>query len=499
MIELRPHQVDIVEALRASLRKGYKRTVIQAPCSTGKTAISAFLMQQAALKNRRSVMLCDRVILVEQTIETLIAFGLEGQFSVMMADHELYDPSKLIQVCSTQTAMNRKNSPALAADLFIIDECHVLYKSVQELMRRFDNCVWVGLSATPMSRGLSAPGLFQDLVTTVKTPDLVARGLLTPIEYYAGHQVNLAGVRSISAPTGGSDYNPADLEKALLADKILTGDVIKNFKLHAGEDRQGVAFSSSIAHSKALSDAFNEAGIKCAHMDGYMKLPERNRILEAYRDRELQLLSTAKLLNQGFDMPQCSILLDMAATRSKIQYCQRAGRIQRIYPGKEVATYLDFVSNVSRHGYSEQICAVKLDDGSKAYKETNLIKKDDDPEGEPIMHTCPQCSSLYRYRRCLACGYELPSDAKIYHDDQILEKVKPKEKSKKDWFAELVAFEAEKGYKHGWARFTYNNKFGVFPRESRVPPAKTISDEVRRYIVHLSIKRSRGRNPKPFG
>lgn len=491
-IELRPHQEEIVEAVRNSIRQGNKRIVVQAPCSTGKTVVAAFLLEAAKNKGRRAIMLCDRVKLVQQTCRTLDDFGLEGQYSVMQADHPLFDPEKLIQVCSTQTALNRQDSPALRGDLFIVDECHVLFKSVQELMLRWNNTVWVGLSATPMSKGLGGPGLFEDLVTTITTPELLDRGWLTPTEYFAGHQINLQGVRSIANPTGGTEYHPGDLERVLMEDQVLQGDVIKNFKLHAGTTRRGIAFSASIAHSKALVDAFNQAGIPSAHIDGYMKHEERQVLFDAHEAGDIQLLSTAKLLNTGYDATYIEVLLDMAPSKSKIQFAQRAGRLWRLHPGKIKATYLDFCGNVARHGFPELICADHLDDGTKKYNEKSLLKKEKD-EKEPITHTCPRCSSLYRYRKCLACGYELPSEAKIYHDDQVLEKVKGTKKSEADWYQELTAVEKQKGYKPGWARFVFNAKFGKFPRQQYVDPAKAVSDEVKNYVKYQQIRRARGR------
>ena len=493
MIELRPHQVDIVNAVRESLRKGNKRVIIQAPCSTGKTVIAAHMLESAMRKGKKAVMLCDRVRLVDQTCKTLDTAGLKGQYSVMMSDHPLFDPHKLIQVCSTQTAINRTKSQALAADLFIVDECHVLFKSVRDLMKRFNNTTWIGLSATPMSAGLGAPGLFQDLITTITTPELMEKGWLTKTEYYAGHQINLQGVRSIKNPTGGTDYDPKQVEKILMEDQVLQGDVIKNFKLHAGEDKAGIAFSSSIAHSKALVDAMNEAGVSAAHIDGYMKQEERQVLFDAHEAGEIQLLSTAKLLNTGYDASFVEVLLDLAPTKSKIRFCQTAGRIWRIHPGKEKAVYLDFCGNVKRHGFPELISAAVLDDGSKRYNEAKLVKKDE-TEKEPILHTCPQCSSLYKFRKCLACGYELPSSAKIYHDDQVLSKIeKPKMKDKAQFYQELLAYSLLKGYSEGWCAHTYRLKYNVWPKNIDRVPAKYVSEEVRNFIKYKQIKDRHGR------
>jgi superfamily II DNA or RNA helicase len=41
MIQLRPHQMVAIDALRDSLRAGNKRVILSAPCSMGKTIIAA--------------------------------------------------------------------------------------------------------------------------------------------------------------------------------------------------------------------------------------------------------------------------------------------------------------------------------------------------------------------------------------------------------------------------------------------------------------------------
>ena len=54
MIELRPHQVEIIDAVRESLRKGNKRVIIQAPCSTGKTVLAAHMLESAMREKQES-------------------------------------------------------------------------------------------------------------------------------------------------------------------------------------------------------------------------------------------------------------------------------------------------------------------------------------------------------------------------------------------------------------------------------------------------------------
>lgn len=120
---LRPHQEVAVEALRQSLRKGNMRPLLAAPCSMGKTMIAAHIMMNAAEKGIRSVFFCDRIKLVSQTTDTFDRLG--ASYSVLQGDDPRYDPSKLIQIASIQTAVRRNHLPF---GLAIVDECHTMYK-----------------------------------------------------------------------------------------------------------------------------------------------------------------------------------------------------------------------------------------------------------------------------------------------------------------------------------------------------------------------------------
>src|SRR6056300_1815433 len=98
---LRPHQITAVEMLRASLRAGNKRPVLAAPCSFGKTITAAYILKSAVEKGKRAVIICDRIKLIEQTLEAYDSMGLD--FGVIQADHWRTDYSKPLQIASAQT------------------------------------------------------------------------------------------------------------------------------------------------------------------------------------------------------------------------------------------------------------------------------------------------------------------------------------------------------------------------------------------------------------
>jgi hypothetical protein len=65
--------------------------------------------------------------------------------------------------------------------------------------------------------------------------------------------------------------------------------------------------------------------------------------------------------------------------------------------------------------------------------------------------------------------------------------------NKKDWYAQLLYFAKQKGYKEGWASYTFKKKFGHWPHSKQVFP-KPIGKEVEGYIKHLQIRNFKGGN-----
>lgn len=491
MVSLRPHQEVAVEALRQSLRNGKMRPLLAAPCSMGKTMIAAHIMMNAAQKGIKSVFFCDRIKLVSQTVATFERLGAD--FSVLQGDDPRYDPDKLIQIASVQTATRRNH---FTFGLGIIDEAHTTYKGLIEgFMNRYNNVPFIGLSATPYSKGLGK--IYDDLIMTITPRELIAKNYLCPTDYYAGRKADLKGVKTKALKTGGSDYDPKGLAEAIEKDTVLTGDIIENYRKHSGGlTKKAIAFTTSVAYSKALVEQFEAAGIPAAHIDGYMKDEERQIIYEGHANGDFLVLSCSMLLGVGYDDPSVEILLDCYPTKSKIAFIQRAGRIWRICEGKERATYLDHAGNLKTHGFPEDIIPESLDDGTKKFNEKNQTKKE---EKEPIQRTCPQCASIFTGRKCFPCGYEIPSSEKIYHDSSMLEKVTKAEPATKEmkerWFNELHFYAHTKGYADGWVSHKYREKFGVWPKSLNRKHTPLASQDVIGWLKHKQIAYANRRRP----
>jgi DNA repair protein RadD len=112
----------------------------------------------------------------------------------MQAQHRLTDSSQPIQIASVQTLMPRDIPPA---DLVFIDEAHRWFDFYRRWMLDLEwaNTPFVGLSATPWTKGLGA--YYEQLIIAATTQDLIDQGYLSNFKVFAPSHPDL------SAGTGG--------------------------------------------------------------------------------------------------------------------------------------------------------------------------------------------------------------------------------------------------------------------------------------------------------
>ena len=96
---------------------------------------------------------------------------------------------------------------------------------------------------------------------------------------------------------------------------------------------------------------------------------EKNRILSAFSDGEINVVCTVDIFNEGIDVPDVNILVFQRVTHSRRIFIQQLGRGLRISENKEKVIVLDFVSDIRRFA-----AGLELKDGlEKGSKQTTRI------------------------------------------------------------------------------------------------------------------------------
>lgn len=341
-VALRPYQVGAIESVRSEIRAGRRKILLNIPTGGGKTLTAASVLAGAVARNRRVLFAAHRKELIDQTCITFGRLGITS-IGVIRAQDPRKDLSQPIQIASIQTLVRRDKPPA---DVVVIDEAHrALAKSyVKHLFEAYPKAVFLGLSATPCrtdGRGLGAA--FDALVIGAKYSDLIAEGFIcAPVVYGTPVLPDLRKVR-----TKSGDYNREDLEAAVNRSALI-GNCVAEWKKR-GEGRKTVVFAVSVAHSKALREAFEADGVRAGHIDGETPEGERADTLARLERGELDLVCNVGVLTEGWDMPSCKCLVIARPTKSLALWMQMAGRILRPW-GDASPLILDHGGNVDRHG-----------------------------------------------------------------------------------------------------------------------------------------------------
>jgi DNA repair protein RadD len=399
---LRPYQERAIEQLRASLRSGHRRPVLQLPTGAGKTRIATEIILGALAKERRAIFVVPRISLIEQTIG---AFEREGVWNigVVQGKHWRTNEDAPVQIASAQTLVRREGPPA---DLVIIDECHLQFEKINTWIAapEWSAIPFVGLSATPWSRGLAKT--YDDLIMPVSIQELIDGGYLSKFRIFAPPPPDLTGVRTVAG-----DFNEGDLSEAC-DKKELVADIIKTW-LEKGESRATLCYGVDRKHAQHLQERFIEAGVRTEYIDCNTPLFEREEIFDRFRSGETRIICNVAVLDTGIDL-DVRCIIDARPTRSRIRFVQTIGRGLRPGEGKDHLIVLDHAGNHQRLGLVTDIGFDTLDDGAV---NRNLDKGK--PDREPSIKLCPECRCVLppQARECPACGFVIIAATPIIERD----------------------------------------------------------------------------------
>lgn len=465
MYTLRPYQVETIERTREAIRKGARRVLIQAPTGAGKTLMASEIIRSAMLKGSVTWFVAHQGELIEQASEKLIAFGVHH--AIVLPGH-WPDGDEHTYVGTIQSFTSRIRRGRLAArdpNLIVIDEAHrALAPSYMRLVRDNPSAVVLGITATPIrtdGRGLGH--LFEAIVQTPTIRELIEAGYLVPPRYYAPYRPDLESVRVVAG-----DYVESDLDRVMNR-PTLVGDVAEWY-LRLAHNRQGIVFGSSVAHSVALAEAMQDAGIKAVHLDGQTDKRVRAERMEEFRAGKIQVLCNFGIAVEGLDVPEVGAVVIARPTKSVKVYLQMAGRALRPHPGKTDCLIIDHAGVTYEHGpitdwtrwtLSMERGAGAIKDGDSATKRTKI---------------CPSCKAIFwaSIKSCPECGYtpqgrrnrgEYPD----WQDGELVEIVGKEARKlldKQEWFQKLRHIQEARGYKPGWTAHCYRRKWNSWPDRS---------------------------------
>ncbi|MEB3212943.1 MAG: DEAD/DEAH box helicase family protein [Leptolyngbyaceae bacterium] len=450
-ISLYPDQQDLIEATAASMRAGNRAVLMQAATGAGKSVMASELVRRAGLKESKTWFIVPRRDLLRQMSATYDDFGLDHSF---IADKYTHNALSNTHICSLGTLRSRLSKITRPPQLAIVDETHVGGDGLDDIIKwlKAAGCYIIGLSATPWK--LSGQGLgcwYDDMVQGLPIADLIRLGRLSSYKAYAPSHPDLSSVGK-----SAGDYAKGQLSSFMEADRVLTGNAVAHYKKYA-HGKLSVAYCVSIKHSQMVAESFRDAGVPAAHMDGETPPEERIRIIRAFANRELLVLTNCELLTYGFDLASqvgrdvtIECMSDLRPTKSLALQMQKWGRVLR--RKTEPALIFDHANNLTEHGLPCDDRKWTLTDRKRNTREVGEINV-------PVR----QCDSCYFCHKpapvCPQCGFVYPVigreieevDGELSEVDVARAKQAARvEVGRAKTIAELQAIAAARGYKPAW-------------------------------------------------
>jgi DNA repair protein RadD len=481
------HQQRALDALRGSFACGKRRPMLQAPTGFGKTLTAAHIIQRALDKGKRIAFIVPAISLIDQTVAAFEAEGIHS-VGVMQGIHERTDRDQPVQVCSVQTVARRKRPDV---DLVIVDEAHQMHKEIFRWMKDAPGVPFIGMSATPWSRGLGK--YYDDLIIAATTRELIDQGYLSDFVAFAPSDPDLSSVS-----TRAGEFQQDELADAMDRPAI-TGDIVETW-LKRGEDRPTIAFCVNRNHAKHVADRFAGAGVAVEYLDGETPREDREAMFARFRSGATKILCSVGVLTTGFDA-DVRCIIDAQPTKSRILFVQKLGRGLRTAPGKDRLVILDHAGNHLRLGMVTDIGQDRLDDGKERQNASQRARE----RGEPLPKLCDDCKAVVprAARECPNCGAPIQARNEVEAIDGDLVELGARRtgerhlsiEDKAAFYGELRGYAAVKGYNDGWIAHKYRERIGVWPNDPRIRTAtlRAPSEATRGWIISRQIAYAKAR------
>lgn len=385
--QLRPYQIEAVDAVEADWRAGNSRVGVVLPTGTGKSSVGGETIRRAYHRGDPVVSLAHRGELTTQMRDNLLAVDPTiplSDIGIVRAEED--DHHCPIVFATLQTLATAHRRQALGKRRVIIwDEVHHAgaagFHTTFSELGGYDDSLMLGLTATMSRAERGEVGLGdviqkisyeKDIRWAIKMGYLVQpRGLTVRIKGLDA----LDDVRNVAG-----DFHQAELAEVMEA---ATEYVVDAIKLHAG-DRRPIIFAASVDAAHHIAEALTDADFPAVAVTGELGYHDRQPLYDAYKAGDCRALVTVQVLTEGADFPICDSVVLARPTRSKNLYSQMIGRSLRLFPGKTDALVLDLAGSARS---MKLVNLTQLDTGaevSEVDQNGDPLELTDDQLDEPL-------------------------------------------------------------------------------------------------------------------
>jgi superfamily II DNA or RNA helicase len=353
-IDVRPYpfQQEILDRLRSERDRGHSRNLVVAATGTGKTVVAAldYRRLRQELGPLKLLFVAHRREILDQSLAMFRAVMKDSGYGEQLVAG--CRPADGRHVFASIQSLHEERLTQFEPefyDMIIVDEFHhAAAPTYDRLLSYVRPRFLLGLTATPeRADAQSILHHFDDRIAAeLRLWHALDQQLLCPFQYFG--VADDTDLRNVGWQRGR--YVDADLDNVYTGNHARARKVLRALSETVDDlsAMRALGFCVSIAHAEFMALAFSEAGLPSVALTANSDENTRMAVLRRLRDRDVRVVFTVDLFNEGVDVPEVDTVLFLRPTESATVFLQQLGRGLRLAEGKECLTALDFVGHMHR-------------------------------------------------------------------------------------------------------------------------------------------------------
>ena len=384
-VMLRDYQIDMLSRLQKAWRR-HRSVMVQMPTGTGKTVLMAAIISEecrvnseeftaaqecrvkskeiaAALHDNSTIggvlIVAHRRELLDQIRGMMKSFGIDMEKehvvveSIQKLSRDIGQTERAENSdCALPRMVTKDHKLSMNPSLVIIDEAHhALAKTYKMLWERWPDAKFLGLTATPCR--LNNEGfldLFQTMVQSHTIREFIRMGWLSDFDYVTAEPDNPILKQVAGLKKRGVDGDYQTKEMALVMDCEESIENLYRAYRKFVNGKKGIVYAIDRDHARHITEYYQEQQVNCCWIEAKTPTGERDRLVQEYRDGQIDVVVNVDILGEGVDFPEVEFIQLARPTLSLSKYLQQVGRGMRIAEGKEKVVILDHVGMYQSFG-----------------------------------------------------------------------------------------------------------------------------------------------------